>query len=223
MKSIFLNVGIFLILVLSSSSMANSEEIFRENSHFKRVSDKAIPLKSASDKIEVVEFFLYSCPHCYELEPKLKAWIEKNKDKITFKRTPAVLSPSWVALAKAYYVAEKLNVLDKTHEALFKSIHQDKVVYLNEYKLTEFFVKHGVNAADFIREFNAADIVEKVGAARALSVEYEFRGVPVVVMNKEFKTAPFYTKDQDQMIRVLDSLLGAINNRETDKRGTNND
>ena len=30
--------------------------------------------------VEVLEFFNYACPHCYEFEPHLKMWL-KNKPK----------------------------------------------------------------------------------------------------------------------------------------------
>ena len=102
---------------------------------------------------------------------------------------------------------KKLNILDKTHDALFKSIHEDKKVYLNEYSLSEFYEKHGVKPDVFIREFNSQDVVDKVSDARVLTVKYAFRGVPAVVMNDEFKTAPFYVRDQEKMLDVMDFLL----------------
>ncbi len=213
MKSIGFKLGILLICSCFTVGTVSAKEPFAENAQYKRVSSGFELAPDPAKKIEVIEFFLYSCSHCYELEPKLKKWVEKHSDKVTFKRVPAVLSPSWVALAKAYYVAEKLGVLDVTHDALFKAIHVDKNVYLNEYKLTEFFADYGINPDDFIHEFNAKDIVDKVSDARILSVKYAFRGVPAVVINDEFKTAPFYTKNQEQMIEVMDYLLTEIKQR----------
>ncbi|HEX3171074.1 MAG TPA: thiol:disulfide interchange protein DsbA/DsbL, partial [Burkholderiales bacterium] len=32
----------------------------------------------SGNKIEVIEFFWYGCPHCYHLEPALKAWLKKK-------------------------------------------------------------------------------------------------------------------------------------------------
>ena len=203
----FLKIELLLITAMCFFNPAYAADEFKENAHYKRVVTTQTDKGHEKGKIEVIEFFLYSCKHCYELEPKLASWLEKNKGKASFKRVPAVVTPSWVALAKAYYVAEKLNLLDKTHDALFKSIHADKKVYLNEYKLSEFFEKYGVNRGDFIREFHSKEIVEKVSQARLMTVKYAFRGVPAVVVNDEFKTAPFYTRDQEQMLEVMDYLL----------------
>ena len=205
MKLYLLKSGLFFIALLSFSFSSFAAEMFSENIQYKRVAPAQTGAKK--DKIEVTEFFLYSCKPCFQLDTKLEKWISNNKEKVNFNRVPAVVSPSWVPLAKAYYVAKKLNILDKTHDALFKSIHEDKKVYLNEYSLSEFYEKHGVKPDVFIREFNSQDVVDKVSDARVLTVKYAFRGVPAVVMNDEFKTAPFYVRDQEKMLDVMDFLL----------------
>ncbi|VAW57655.1 hypothetical protein MNBD_GAMMA07-798 [hydrothermal vent metagenome] len=192
---------------LSVSSQAM--ERYSENGHYQRVvpAQTQMGIVKSKDKIDVVEFFLYSCLHCYRLEPKLAKWVEKNKDKVSFRRIPAVITPQWVALAKAYYIAEELGILDKTHDALFKAIVEDKKIYLSAFTLAEFFVDYGVDRNKFKELFNSKKIVDKVSDARILSAKYKFRGVPIVVVNDEFKTAPFYVKDQEQMIDVMDFLV----------------
>lgn len=207
MKNGVIKLSVLLMTGLFFYGVVQADEQFKENAHYQRV-DAAEPLaQKQAGKIDVTEFFLYSCKHCFELEPKLKIWLDKNRDRVNFRRVPAVLTPGWVALAKAYYVAEKLNILDKTHHALFKAIHDDKKIYLNEFKLAEFFADFGISYADFIREFNSSEVVEKVSHARYLSVKYAFRGVPVIVINDEYKTAPFYNRSQEQMLEVMSYLL----------------
>jgi len=211
MKFRFLRANIIVAILFSISFSTLAEEKFKENSNYKRVAAAGSIKPSKNKKIDVTEFFLYSCKPCFELDSKLAVWVEKNKDKVNFTRVPAVISASWVPLAKAYYVAKKLNVLDKTHQVLFKSIHEDKKVYLNEYTLSKFYLEHGGISQDvFMREFNAKDVVDKVSDARIKTVQYGFRGVPAVVINNEFKTAPFYNRDQQQMIEVMDYLLKKV-------------
>lgn len=212
MKHVFLKITLMFLTGLSISATAiAADEKYKENLHYKRVAN--VPVDKQNGKIKVTEFFLYSCPHCRELEPKLEKWVEKNKEKVTYEQIPVIATPSMIPLAKSYYIAKKLNILDKTHEALYKSIHDDKKVYLNEYELSKFFAKYNVKPDDFLKEFNSEDIVNKVGNARSLSAKYGFRGVPAVVLNNEFKTAPFYVKDQEQMIEIMDFLLEKTINR----------
>ena len=40
----------------------------------------------AGKKVEVIEFFMYHCPHCNALEPQLEAWVKKQGENIVLKR-----------------------------------------------------------------------------------------------------------------------------------------
>ena len=38
--------------------------------------DKRVPTEVADGKVEVIEFFWYSCPHCNAFEPRFASWIK---------------------------------------------------------------------------------------------------------------------------------------------------
>ena len=59
-------------------------------------------------KVEVVEFFWYSCPHCYALDPELEAWVKKQGDNINFRRIPVAFRESFVPQQKMFYALEAL-------------------------------------------------------------------------------------------------------------------
>src|SRR5215468_10201279 len=76
------------------------------------------PQPTESDKVEVIEFFWYGCPHCYHLEPVLNAWIKGIPKDVVFKRVPAT-SGGWVNLAQVYYTVEAMGLLDQLHGKIF--------------------------------------------------------------------------------------------------------
>src|SRR5690606_17721241 len=43
---------------------------------------------SAADKIEVLEFFQYGCPHCRAMEPLVHTWLQKQSDDVQLQRVP---------------------------------------------------------------------------------------------------------------------------------------
>ena len=53
------------------------------------------------DKIEIIEFFWYGCPHCYSFEPLLENWVKTLPKNVEFIRQPAVFSDLWGKHAKA--------------------------------------------------------------------------------------------------------------------------
>ncbi len=45
-----------------------------------------------ADKIEVIEFFWYGCPHCYHFEPTLEKWLKNLPKNVEFIRQPAAFT-----------------------------------------------------------------------------------------------------------------------------------
>ncbi len=144
---------------------------------------------SAPDKIEVMEFFSYACPHCFHLEPELNNWLKTKPDDVVFVRLPVVFRPEWEPLAKAYYTAEILGVLDKTHEALFEAIHVKDQKFADEAAMQAFFVSQGVSADDFRKTSNSFAVAVKVNSAKLMPQRYAITGVPTFIVNGKFSTS----------------------------------
>ena len=68
-------------------------------------------------KVEVIEFFWYGCPHCFEFEPMLEAWIKTlpagpgRQEPIRFIRVKNPLSKSVVKACKAAYPLPEIYLL----------------------------------------------------------------------------------------------------------------
>src|ERR1700723_4556317 len=70
--------------------------------------------QESNGKIEVVEFFSWGCPHCYEFYPKLSHWLSTLPKDAAFKRVPVGLGhPEWEALARAYYALQSTGDVDR--------------------------------------------------------------------------------------------------------------
>ena len=151
--------------------------------------------------------FFYACPHCNTLESKIQPWLDNKNNSISFKRIPAILGPAWADQAKAYYVAEELGILETIHPALLKAIHEDKRKFNNEYSVMEFFVEQGVDRQHFIAAYNSAQLAEKVNYAREMTVKYQLRGVPAIIVNGKYKTAPYYIGEQEELLDIVDYLI----------------
>lgn len=195
-----------LLTACSTETVIEERPAFQEGLHFQTL-NPIQPVQPEGGRIEVVEVFLYACPHCYALEPKINKWLENKQDIVDFKRMPAILGPAWIIQAKAYYVAEKLGILEKIHPALMKAIHEDGKQYQNDYSLKVFFIGQGVAERDFNEAFNSPEVAEKLNRARTLTVQYGLRGVPAVIVNGRYKTAQYYTGTQEKMLAVVDSLI----------------
>ena len=116
-------------------------------------------------KVEVIEFFWYGCPHCYQFEPALTKWQKTLPANVNFIRQPAVFTKVWAQHAKAYYTAEVLGVVDKVHADFFHAIQVKKEPLATEEQLAVFFVAHGVDKAAFHNAFNSFIVDTKMREA----------------------------------------------------------
>ena len=86
----------------------------------------------SGNKIEVIEFFSYGCPHCAELEPFLEGWLAKLPPDVAFRRVPVMFQERWVPLGKIYYTLDSLGEERKLSPDVFKAIHGQNVSLWND-------------------------------------------------------------------------------------------
>jgi protein dithiol oxidoreductase (disulfide-forming) len=108
--------------------------------------------QESNGKIEVMEFFLWGCPHCYEFYPKLSRWLSTLPKDTSFKRVPVGLGhPEWEALANAYYALQSTGDVDRLNSQIFEDIHKNHVWLYDEHSITAWVGKHGVDVAKIHR------------------------------------------------------------------------
>ncbi len=160
-------------------------------------------------KVEVVEVFWYGCPHCYHFEPKLVEWLKHKPANVDFMRIPAVFPnrPLWELHARAYYTADLLGVLGKTHEALFDAIHKYHQRLFDEDSLADFYAKYGVDKKLFKETMHSFGVQMKVDRAKELCRRYGIDGVPTLVINGKYRTFASLTNGEAGMLKVTDFLI----------------
>ena len=121
-------------------------------------------------------------------------------------RLPAILNESWAIHARAYYTAEALGVLEKTHEALFDAIHVKKQRLDTEDALADFYAQYGVDKKQFKSTFESFAVTTKVNRARELTQRYGIDGTPTMVINGKYRTGPGMTGGYDTLIDVVNYL-----------------
>ncbi len=159
------------------------------------------------DKVEVIEFFWYGCPHCYHLEPDLVKWLKTKPKNVEFIRQPAVFSKAWADHAKAYFTAEALGVVEKIHADFFDAVQNKKETLQSEEDLEKFFVAHGVEKAAFHTAYNSFLVDAKLRQANTMAARYGITGVPALIINGKYKTNGTLAKSQENMITVMNQLI----------------
>ncbi len=160
------------------------------------------------DKIEVLEVFMYSCPHCYHLEPDIDAWLKTKPENVEFRRMPAIFGPKVEPHARAFYAAELMGVEEKFHMPLFSALHDKKLQIWDEDALVAFAEQQGIDGAEFRAAYNSFYTNMKVRRATEMGRRYGIDGVPAVVVNGKYRTSPSQTGSREGLVKVIDYLIG---------------
>ena len=170
------------------------------------VLDSPQPVETG-ERIEIIEFFYYGCPVCYESQPHIARWLLKTGPAVVLRRVPAVSSEGWEAFAKTYYALEATGNLQRLHWPVFDNHHFDGK-RLNEVKnLLEWLAQNGVDQNKFLEAMNSPEVAAKVAAAQKMLETYNVRGVPTMVVDGKFATSARMANGVKEMMDVVEFLV----------------
>jgi thiol:disulfide interchange protein DsbA len=175
--------------------------------------DPAQPQPPAVKGVEVLEFFNYACPHCYEFEPTLKAWLKNKPKSVEFRYVPAVFNERMIPLAKIYYTIEEMGLLDKLHDKVYYTIHQQQLNLLDRATLLKWVGEQGVDTKKFEATFDSFSVNNKVQRAVQMTRNYRIPGTPYLVIGGRYLTGPSMTVgangevDHTRLTQVLNELI----------------
>ena len=169
--------------------------------------DKRAPVEAPAGKVEVVEFFWYSCPHCNRFEPALEAWIKKAPKDVVVRRVPVSFRADFEPQQRLYYVLEGMNKVEELHKKVFYAIHAEKQMLNTPELVAAWAEKQGINKAKFVEMYNSFSVATKARKATQLQDAYKVDGVPALGVAGRFYTSGELAKNMDRALVVTDHLV----------------
>jgi thiol:disulfide interchange protein DsbA len=162
---------------------------------------------ASGDKIEVIEFFYYGCPVCYELEPTLSRWIFNSPGSVVLRRVPALSSENWDNFAKLFYTLEAVGQLGRLHWPVYDNFHFDGVTLNEETAMANWVSRNGIDKEKFMKIYRSPEIQAKLAAARQMIQDYDIKGVPSMVIDGKYVTSASMTGSTRALMQVVEQLV----------------
>ena len=172
--------------------------------------DKRVPTDVGAGKIEVIEFFWYSCPHCNAFEPQFAAWKKAAPKDVVIQRVPVRFRDDFEPQQRAYYVFESLNLIDAMHGKLFHAIHTERQQLSTAQALAAWADKNGLPEKKFVETFNSFGVASKARRATQLQEAFKVQGVPSLGVAGRFYTDGSLTQTMDRALQVTEYLIGEV-------------
>ncbi|MCV2353650.1 thiol:disulfide interchange protein DsbA/DsbL [Paucibacter sp. B2R-40] len=205
------------LLTLAAAGVAGMSGLARaqspvEGKQFVRL---AQPLASAGadGKIEVFEFFLYTCPHCFAFDPALTAWSKSLAPDVQLRRIHVGVGAMHKLHQRLFYALESLGRLGDLHEQVFKALQVEHLDLSSEKAITDWAVGKGLDGAKFSAAFNSFGAQTRLGQSTKLAEAYRADGVPALGIGGRFLTSPSMAGGVPQALSVADHLIKLARNK----------
>jgi thiol:disulfide interchange protein DsbA len=165
------------------------------------------PVETPGKSIEVVEFFWYGCPHCYNLEPLIEAWVKKLPPDVQFRRIPAVFNERWGHDAAIFYTFEAMGLLDKLHRPFFDAIHRDRLRSDDQAAMTQWLQKNGVDPKKFYETLKSFSVQTRTRRAVQLTTAYKIDGTPAMAVQGRYTVSTEQGRSREGMLDTVSYLV----------------
>jgi len=199
----FLGRSLIAVLALAMFAGTASAQLVEGKNYVRIPSPQPV---ETGNKIEVIEFFSYGCPHCAALEPFLDKWLDKLPSDVAFRRIPVMFHQDWVQLAKVYYTLDAMGQA-KLSPDVFKAIHQQNVNLSDKGKFFDWAASKGLDRKKVEEVFSSFGIDGKVKRATQLAQQYRIEAVPTVIVDGKFMTSSDRVGTHANLPAAIDELV----------------
>lgn len=191
-----------------ASPLAAAQARVPEDGREYRTLGKPVPVETPLPKVEVVDFFWYSCPHCNVFEPMLQAWSRRQPADVVLRRLPAAFRDDMVPQQRFFYALEAMGLMnDELHMKVFEAIHREKADLTRLAPMAEWVGKQGMDAARFTELYNSFAISAKARRATDIQNGYAIEGVPSFGIAGRWYTDSTLASNHGRMLQVVDHLV----------------
>ncbi len=192
-------LGVLLLV----TNCVNAE--YSEGKHYSKLSSP-IPTQTG-DRIEVLEFFWYGCPHCFQFEPTLQKWKPQLAKNVSFLRMPSPLNPRWMVHTKAFYALESMGEGENHHQAIFNAMHVKRQRLYSKDAIADFLASRGIDKQTFLSTFDSFAVEMRARQALQLGQQYQLNGVPMLTVNGKYTISAEQAGSYQAMVNIADYLI----------------
>jgi len=162
---------------------------------------------SVTDKVEVLEFFWFGCPHCYAFEPSIEEWASDLPENTVFVREAPPLNPSWESHSRAFYASEILGISEKFVPAMFNAIHKDRKRMRKPDEIAKLAETFGVSKKEFTEAMGSFGVQTRMARAMQLARGTGITGVPAIIVNGKYRISSGSAGSHEGMISAINQTV----------------
>lgn len=159
------------------------------------------------DHVTVVEFFNFSCKHCYKFLSASKSLLRKYGNKITYKKIPVFWGKQTPYPAIAFYLAQEKGIAEEVTQSIFDANFIGGAQIFDP-RVVNFIISESGITEDIRNQNN---LHAKVRQGMELATKYSANETPTLILNDVIKVTPKIAGgDVDKMTKNLDLIISKL-------------
>ena len=164
--------------------------------------------------IKMLEFFNYSCGHCYRFLKTSKTLRAKFKDKLHHKKYPIYWGDQTAYPSMAFYITDDLGLEEDFTQELFDTNFKLNINIFQP-KVIRFLAKEFKIEKEMKEGMQSPGIKSKTDRALELAKKYKANETPTLIINDVLKVTPSISKGNvDDLTTNLEIIFKDILNNQ---------
>lgn len=185
MKRRIFNISALSLAAIPHMAMAQEDSKYTDGIHYVSLPNK-LPTKAAKGKVEVIEFFSLLCIHCYELEPKIQAWMKTADKRLDIKKMHIAFDARTSTMQKLFYTLKSMGLAEKYTQDLLDVTFKLRQPIKDEQDMLDWCRSRSINTKDFYAHLHSFSVANECKMVEKLTNDYGVDATPTMGVAGQF-------------------------------------
>ena len=161
-----------------------------EGQDYTVVNSGIAPLEQNKDKIEIVEFFSYTCSHCRSLDSVLRNYAKTLPQDTVFRSEHIVWDEgTYLSLAKLKSAVSKLHLENQLNAPIYKALFDENIDLSISNNLATWLNSQSniVDSKAFMDIYNSFSVATDANRMKELTERHDIRATPIVIVGGKYQ------------------------------------
>lgn len=198
---------LFVLFALPGAAVAVAADNYKAGVDYIEL-NPPLPVRVPDGKVEVIEFFNFSCPHCFRLQGHLAKWRAKHlKDDVVFVHQPLVFQRFKGHFARVYYTIEGLKREKDLLPQVYQALHVDGVLLNSRGRFLGWLEEQGVDGDRAEQMYDSFTVKSRTARAGTIALDYDVNSTPQMAVGGKYVLSPRLSRSYDRMLDTLTALI----------------
>ena len=172
------------------------------------VIEPPLPVRVEPGKVEVLEFFNFSCPHCFRIQRPFNQWQSgEDMSNVEIVRSPVPFQQHNGHYARAFYTLESLGAAKEYYSKMFGAVHRERKLLNSKGRFVDWLEEEGFDAAKAEAAYDSFSVAVKVSRAEETAAAYGVESTPQFAVGGKYVVHGALAGSRERMFEILSALV----------------